>query len=208
MQGAPKEFYGFDISLAEYICTSLRFQCEYIPMDFSAFIPAVESGAVDIAIGAITITLEQSKVVRFSIPYLVSEGQFIGSKKVKDFDQTKLNNKKIGVMKGNIYARELRMMGFDNLRIVEYKLYDDLIEAIDLGIIDIALIDAPTARYWKNNSAGNIQILGHPFQVGFGLGIITNMTNGHLIQDINAALLDYQNSNLFKENYDIYLNNF
>lgn len=210
MQSAPEEFYGFDISLMGYLCKALERQCEYVVMDFNTLIPAIESGEADLAISGITITPERAKLVRFSIPYMISEGQFIGhpNESTRIFNQEDLTNKKIGVIQTGVYERELLDMHIKNMRLVEFKQHDDLLEALNLGIIDIALVNAPTAIYWQNNSAGKMKILGKPFSVGFGLGLITNLANDHLMQDINYHLMRYENSPYFKHNFDMYLKSF
>ncbi|MFZ4076818.1 MAG: transporter substrate-binding domain-containing protein [Legionellaceae bacterium] len=210
MQSAPDQFYGFDISLMAYLCNALERDCEYVVMDFNALIPAIESGEADLAISGITITPERAKLVRFSIPYMISEGQFIGRPNASNrvFNEEDLTNKKIGVIQTGVYERELLNMNIKNMRLVEFKQHDDLLEALNLGIIDIALVNAPTALYWQNNSAGKMKILGKPFNVGFGLGLITNLANDHLMQDINYQLMRYENSPYFKQNFDMYLNNF
>ena len=208
MRAAKNEYYGFDISLTQYICQMLQRRCEYVAMEFSEFIPAIELNQVDIAISAIAINLEQSKIVRFSIPYMISETQFITTNEQSNMKTDNLNNMTVGVMANTIYKRELEKLAFNKLRVVEFKHYEGLLSALRDNTINIGLVRAPTAHYWKNLTSGKIQTVGSPINMGYGLGIMANINNQNLIGLINFAILKYQNSAQFKKNYNIYLNNF
>ncbi len=208
MHATKKEYFGFDIALAEYICKMLERQCVYIPMNFDALIPAIEENKADIAISAITINLEQSKIVRFSIPYMISQVEYVVTRENTTLNPAHLDNTTIGIMQGTIFGREINSMAFTNTRIIEYKRFEDILSALKDKIIDAALLRAPSAHYWKNISSGKLQTIGSPFSVGYGLGIIANIENKHLIDQINLAILHYQNSSEFKKNYTIYLEGF
>jgi ABC-type amino acid transport substrate-binding protein len=72
----PMEFYdelkkpaGADVELANALGKALGVEVEFVNMDFDGLIPAVQSGQVDVAISAMTITRERSAQVDF-VPYL------------------------------------------------------------------------------------------------------------------------------------------
>jgi polar amino acid transport system substrate-binding protein len=60
---------GFDIELAQYVAQKLGRKLEIVNMDFSAMIPALISGKVDMIAACITVTQERSQRVLFSAPY-------------------------------------------------------------------------------------------------------------------------------------------
>lgn len=72
----PMEFYdelkkpsGADVELANALGKALGVEVELVNMDFDGLIPAVQSGQVDVAISAMTITREREAQVDF-VPYL------------------------------------------------------------------------------------------------------------------------------------------
>ncbi|ARG98836.1 transporter substrate-binding domain-containing protein [Legionella micdadei] len=210
MQSGNKQLYGFDISMMTSICKILKRSCQFQAMRFQDLIPAVESKKVDVAVGSIIITPERSTHVNFSLPYLISHSRFLGPKNLagQPFSFQMLNNKTIGVEKGSIFTDEISDMGVRNPSIISYSRNVDVVDALNNGDVDIALMDDPTAKYWEIESSGSLIALGQPFVYGFGIGIAVNREQITLLEQINKALIQYQNSNDFKQNYDRYLKQF
>jgi ABC-type amino acid transport substrate-binding protein len=210
MQGNYQQFYGFDISMMQFVCQDMQRQCIYVPMSLNDIYPAIQNHVVDLAVSSIVITPERSKFVQFSMPYMISQGQFIGSKQLAKhtFDLNLLSNKKIGVVQGSAYAAKIGSMGIDNLRAIQFNSGDELIAALKTGTIDVGLLDTHIVHYWQNNSGSTLQALGDPFTIGFGLGVVANRDNSVLIQNVNFAILRYQDSPNFKLNYNQYLDSF
>lgn len=63
------EYEGFDIDLWNEIMKDLGMEYDLQPMDFNGLIPALQSGSIDAAIAAMTISEERREKVDFSIPY-------------------------------------------------------------------------------------------------------------------------------------------
>ena len=208
MQG-KKQLYGFDVALMDYICATIKRDCQYQLMSFSELLPAVVNKATEIAIGSITITPERAEQVSFSLPYLISQSRFIGLKKLaKDpLSLAVLKNSKIGIKTGSIFGQQLQIMGVANPTIVSYKMDEDLIQALITGSIDLALIDEPAALYWQNNSSEQLEVLGKPYPYG-SLGIAVNPADPALLQAINQSILQYQNNGQFTKNYKMYIEYF
>ncbi len=82
MQGANNQFYGYDISMMEYICQTLLRRCQFIPIRFDKILDAVNTKTIDVATSSIGITAERAAIVNFSLPYLLSQARFIGPKKL------------------------------------------------------------------------------------------------------------------------------
>ena len=60
---------GFDIELVEALAGAMGKKVEWIDIDFKGLIPALQAGRADIAVSAIYITPERSRVVDFTDPY-------------------------------------------------------------------------------------------------------------------------------------------
>ncbi|MDD4169455.1 MAG: ABC transporter substrate-binding protein/permease [Desulfotomaculaceae bacterium] len=67
------EVSGFDIELAERIGQAIGKKAVIENMSFSALIPALESGKIDLAISCFNVTEERKQKVDFSVPYHTSE---------------------------------------------------------------------------------------------------------------------------------------
>lgn len=207
MEGADNQLFGFDISMMLSLCKILGRPCHFESLPFKDLINAVISGEVDVAVSSIFISPARSKVVNFSIPYLLSYSRILGPKKYanKPFSVSMLAGAKIGVLEGTLYQEALTDMGVKKPVIVSYREVNDLIQALSNGDVDFALLDNPTVLYWQSQSSGSLVALGNRQPFGFGLGIVINKNNLALLKNINAALLQYQSSNEFKVDYDKYL---
>ncbi len=208
MQTNTQQFYGFDIEVIEYVCKKLERRCEYIPMTFNQLIPALVEGKADVAIGGIIMTLPRSRLVHFSTPYMVSKVQFIGNEKAgisPPFDLKQLSKKRIGVLVGGGFAHLIRNLDIDKPKLVSFREDSEIIHALHTNRISLALLTTPKAHYWKSNSADSFQNIGNPFPVGFGFAVAINPNKATLVKDVDLALLDYQDSDDYKINYNLYM---
>lgn len=210
MRGAHDQVFGFDIDMMEHLCKILGRTCQYNLMPFQNIIGAVENKSSDIGIGCITITLERAKTVTFSIPYLLSYAQYIGTKEYTDkkFDTSYLNNKKVGIEAGSIFKDIINNLEIPNVKIIEYNRLSSIIAALQNKNIDFALMDSITAIYWQNQSNKQLVALGKPFLYGFGFGIAVNKNEPQLLEQINTAILEYQNNGSFQKAYNEYIAQF
>lgn len=199
-------YYGFDIVMMNNICDILKRKCQYIKLPFTQVITAVASGDANVAVSALTISLERAKLVNFSTPYLISECLFIGPIQYKN---TKINHdflqqKQIGIKKGSIFYQELLALGVNADNISGYNTETELIDALNKNAIDLALMDNYVAKYWEAASQGAFVTLGKPYPFG-SLGIAVDPRDIKLLSDINRALSQFLQSQEYKNTYQTYL---
>lgn len=207
MQGSKNEIYGFDIDMMNALCKIMQYTCRYHVMRFDELLEAVATKKIDLAVSSITITPERAKIVSFSLPYLPSYSRFVTSAKTKEvpFSLEFLQGKKIGLETGTIFSQQLDTMGVKNPQLKYYTTVSDQLTGLNKGEVDIILLDNPTAIYWASNSSDTFKLAGPAYMYGYGLGIAINLNDGALLAELNQALLSYQNSNEYKQNYDRYL---
>ncbi len=207
--GANNQFFGFDIVLMQHICKAIKYSCKFVPMPFNELLKAAETGQVDLAVSSIIITPEREKRVQFSFPYQVSKTRFLAVSQhhSKTFSIQSLANKKIGVP-DEVFAKQLSTLGISDKQIVVFDRDDTLVQGLDQGKIDFALLDNPSAMYWQEESSGHLEAVGKPMTYGRGLGIAISPSNVDLLQSINKALLEYQNSDDYIDAYKKYLSHF
>lgn len=209
MQGANNEKYGFDVDMMISLCKIMHRDCKFHTMQFNQLIPAILDKKVDLAVSFITITPKRSELVKFSIPYLLSYSRFLSKHSTKEikvpFSLKSLDNQKIGVVKGTIFAEQIHKMKITNPIIKNYQALEPLLEALSKKEVDFILVDNPTAIYWEANSSGKLSVVGAPYMYGYGVGIAVNPQDKNLLASINKALIDYNSSDDFKNNYDKYI---
>ncbi|STX38698.1 putative amino acid ABC transporter, periplasmic binding protein [Legionella feeleii] len=209
MQIGNNQFYGFDIAMMEDVCRRINYTCQFIATPNNRLIERVRNRQADLAVSSIIITVKRLQQVNFSLPYLVSQARFLGPAKLaaQPFDIDLLDNKKIGIT-DNAFLSLIKMMGVKKPKVILFEHDNLMIQALRSGAIDIAFVDNPTAHYWHMNSSGSLRAMGEPITFGAGIGIAVNRNNFKLLSIINPALLDYQNSEAFKEDYHKYLLHF
>ena len=67
-----KDYVGFDMDLVKAVGKQMGYEVQVQNVAFDGLIPALESGNIDLAISAMTITKERSEKVTFSSPYYKS----------------------------------------------------------------------------------------------------------------------------------------
>ena len=208
IQGSDKNIYGFDVDMMNSLCKILQRSCQFHVMRFEQLLPAVANRTIDAALSSITITADRSKIVSFSLPYLLSYSRFLTKntkEAIQPFSLVLLNGKTIGIETGTIFGEQIKSMGIKNPTNKKYPRTEELLEGLSSGELDYILLDNPTALYWEANSTGTLATVGPAFMYGYGIGIATNP---NLVTPLNKALLQYQTSPNFKENYTRYLTQF
>lgn len=77
--GAGGKLEGFEIDLANDLCTRMKMQCEIVAQDWDGMIPALNAKKFDAIMDAMTITEERRKTIDFSDRYADSPNGFLVS---------------------------------------------------------------------------------------------------------------------------------
>jgi polar amino acid transport system substrate-binding protein len=207
IQGADHEIYGYDIDMMNSLCKIMNRTCQFHIMPFDKLLTAVAAKKIDAAVSSITITLDRLKLVDFSMPYLLSYSRFLTNHRdtKQPFNLNLLNSQRIGIETGTIFSDQIKGMGIINPTIKQYETMELLVEALGRNEVDYILLDNPTAIYWEANASGEFNVVGPTFLYGNGFGIAISKENRALLKDINNALVQYENSDEYKINYNKYL---
>lgn len=210
MQAGNNQFFGFDISMMEYVCQKIQRSCHYRSLPFTELLNAIQTKQADLGIGAITITLERAKRISFSDPYLPSQSSFIALATTPDNIAVgnNLANQKIGVAEGTVFIEQLASLGISADHVVKYANTEAILADLQAGNVTLALIDTPTANYWQAQSSSALKIVGKPMSFGYGFGIAVNPAQLALLAEINHALLLYHADRAFENDYQKYLASF
>ena len=166
---------GIDAELAYRISIALNRPVEFMDMKFSALIPALQAGKVDLIVTGMSATDERRLSVNFTQSYFANSqvftvrnsdgGKGLGMSALKD-----ISDKRIGVLSGSIYEKYIKD-NFPDAKILLYDSTSDMILALKSLKIDATLFDMFSANLvLKNNSDLAIitkDALDSPLGVGF-----------------------------------------
>lgn len=165
------ELQGFDVEMAKEVAKRLGLETEFVTQEFSALLPAVANGQLDMAAASISDTEERQKTVDFSDHYfigyisvLAAEGSGITD------DASSLDGKRLGIVQGTIqdsYAQE----NFTGAELVRFPDNNSAVAALGSGTIDAHFLDFPVAEEYAAASNGSqniaINVAVPEFPVGF-----------------------------------------
>jgi len=138
------ELVGFDVQRAYNLAALLDCRrIDFIPVDRQYFPPELESGSVDIVVGAVQLTPDLYEQVDFTSVYLALRAALVALdaqagdyRTLKDIE--KLKGRRLAVETGSYYARLLRA-GAPNYTIVEL---DDPLDFFKSDVADLLFTTA------------------------------------------------------------------
>ncbi|BDG36703.1 transporter substrate-binding domain-containing protein [Saccharococcus caldoxylosilyticus] len=154
------DIIGFDVDLAKMIAKELGYEIQIVDMDFTGLIPALQSGKVDFVLAGMTPTEKRKKSVDFSDVYYVARNMIVskkgsGIKTVED-----LKGKTVGVQTGSIQEGEANKIAKTvDMKIESRNRIPELIQEIQAGRFDAAIIEDTVAKGYLKNSNGKLE--GH-----------------------------------------------
>lgn len=199
---ASGQVVGFDIDLITAMSKVGNFEVTYIDSSFDALLTGVESGKLDAALSAITVTEERAARVRFSDVYFragqapvsyFNPGQGLAIRQdestiVGAADLT--TGVKVGVKANTTGAQFVTTQ--TQAEAVVYPEAEEALAALRNGDVDAVVVDIPViVRYINNNPNAGIRITGGPL-TDEQYAIAVNPAHSELLARFNAALAQLQ----------------
>ncbi|WP_172458244.1 transporter substrate-binding domain-containing protein [Legionella quinlivanii] len=202
---------GFDIELMQSLCQGLKEQCQMIPMDFNKLYTSLDKGQIDLAIGGIAISPLRKNDYIFSLPYMLSKGQFLVLQGSGINSMEDLKGAAVGVIKGDpkggVFYNYLESNFGDFFQIQTFDDIEDIITALGNKTIKAAFLHHSTAVYWEQNGGNQFQTFGNIIPIGEGYAIMALPANAALIQRINVLLQGMEKDNAYLNLYKTYFGN-
>ncbi len=162
----PFEFYkgsdivGYDIDVAKAIAVEIGIKLAVRDMDFSALVPALQSGRVDMVLASMTPTPERRQVIDFSKPYLTLPLVVITRDDVSIKSVADLASKKIGVQLGSTHEQFAKDLASKDKSISVHSLNKlaELIQELKIGRVDAVVMETKTAKSFQKMNE-NLQLV-------------------------------------------------
>jgi len=192
------QFSGFDVDIARAIARELGVQVELINASFDGVFPALQNGAFDVVISAVTITPERSATMLFSDPYIAAGQQVVvrGDSTITGPDD--LAGRKVGVQINTTaqFAMEKR----PGVELVKYNTIDLALLDLQNARVDAVASDGPVLRYMVRMSFPGLKTVGAEY-TDEQFGVVLARTSDDLRRAVNAALWKLQDSGEYTKIY-------
>ena len=183
---------GFDIALARELGARLGLQIEFVDMPFETLLSAVQTGQVDSAIAAISVTEERQASVDFSSVYY-SDKTSVLSRQGSGISITapnQLATYRVGVQRGTTYEQWVKQSLIDTGLMPGDKLFayqepEHAVNDLKAGYVDVVVMGALPADEFI--SAGGVELSGESLNPQ-SLAIAMAKGSPTLLARVNEAL--------------------
>ncbi|CAK2049796.1 ABC transporter substrate-binding protein [Vibrio crassostreae] len=206
---------GFDVDMANALCTEMQVKCKIVAQDWDGIIPSLLARKYDAIIAAMSITEERKKKIDFTGKYALIPNKFIAKKGAGlNFDD--LSGQKIAVQRATTHDKYLTDNYGDTVEIVRYGSFDEAYLDLANGRVAAVLGDASALEEGVLNKAGGEEYefvgpsLTDPKWFGEGFGIALRKQDKDLTKQLDAAILSLREKGIYQDiaakyfNYDVY----
>jgi polar amino acid transport system substrate-binding protein len=187
---------GAMVDLAQAIGAEAGLATEFEVVAFSALIPSLTTGKIDLISAGMLATDKRREVVDFSAPvYTYGEAMFVPADEPANYTLDDLKGATIGAQVGTTFADALNARGTFG----EVKLYDsiaDIMRDVKLGRIKAGFGDKPIVAYQiaQNPKIGLRLVDGYePLKAG-DVALAVSKENPALLEKVNAAIAKLKES--------------
>lgn len=198
---ATNKIDGVMVDIIDAVGEAVGFEADVQATQWSALIPSLTSGKIDIIAAAMYATEDRAKVVAFSEPvYTYGEGLFVGKDDTGTYHNwDDLTGKVIGAQVGTSYYDRLN----DSGKFAEVKVYDtiaDIMRDVSLGRIDAGIADWPIVAYQLSKGASDVRVMPeYESQMVGDVSIAVRQEDTELLERINTGLAEIKASGRLDE---------
>ena len=156
--GTDGSLSGLEPDLARAMCERMGADCEITAMDFSALLPSLIAGKLDMIVSQLTPLPERLEATEFTIPVIMNPEGFVVPKGwSKGYDNAAMSGMRLGVYKGSSHAKYVETQVPDATP-VYFENNDQMLLDLQAGRIDgvfggkinwaTLLIDTPEGKDW------------------------------------------------------------
>ncbi|OTP79934.1 transporter substrate-binding domain-containing protein [Caballeronia sordidicola] len=208
---------GFDVDLADEICRRIAMHCEWVEMEFSGMIPALQARKIDAIISSMAITEKRMQQIAFSTKLFQFKSRLIAkSGAPMTVSPDGLRGKRIGVQSGTqfeTYAQKNWQPG--GAEVVAYQSQEGVFNDLTSGRLDAALLGSVEAEhgFLKTSRGQGFGFVGGPLEMGdHGTGIGMRKDDAVLKTKIDQAITSMRADGTYQKisrkyfDFDVYGN--
>lgn len=182
------EYTGFDVEILKEAASRMDLTPEFVAQDFSAILPAVANGQVDVGVASISATAARKETVNFTDIYFIGYLGIVTTTAtgISD-DAASLAGKRLGLVQGTIqddYAQE----NFPDAEIVRFPDNNSAISALTAGTVDAHFLDLPPAQDYVAASDGALRVAMEIPVPDFPVGMAVKKGNDALLEGLNEQI--------------------
>ncbi|TDX33290.1 ABC transporter substrate-binding protein [Rhodovulum visakhapatnamense] len=198
---ATQQPTGAMVDLAQAIAEEMNANAAFEITQFSALIPALTTGKIDVISAGMYATDKRREVVDFSTPvYSYGDALFVAAGDGTAYQLDDLKGEVIGAQIGTTFADKLQALGIFK----EVKLYDSLVDImrdVKLGRIKAGVGDEPIIAYQVSQNPGlGVHLVEGYTPMGKGdVALAVSKDNPDLLKAVDAAIAGMQASGKLDE---------
>ncbi|MGA7811572.1 transporter substrate-binding domain-containing protein [Caballeronia sp.] len=184
---------GFDVDLADEICRRIAMHCEWVEMEFSGVIPALQARKIDAIVSSMAITEKRMQQIAFSTKLFQFKSRLIARTGTPlTVSAEGLRGKRIGVQSGTqfeTYVQKNWQPG--GVEVVAYQSQEGVFDDLIAGRLDAALLGSVEADngFLKTPKGKGFGFIGGPLEMGdHGTGIGLRKEDVALKEKIDRAI--------------------
>ncbi|OXI21454.1 transporter substrate-binding domain-containing protein [Burkholderia sp. AU15512] len=184
---------GFDVDLGNEICRRAQLRCQWVELEFSGMIPALQARKIDAILSSMAITEKREKQILFSSKLFRFKSRLV-ARPGSGVDSTtaSLAGKHVGVQSGTQFESwALAHWAPAGVSVMPYKSQDDVFADLVNGRLDAALLGTVEADYGflRTPKGKGFAFVGAPLDLGDrGVGIGMRQSDTALKASIDGAI--------------------
>lgn len=207
---------GFDIDIANALCTEMAVECEMVKTDWDGIIPALLERKCDAIVASMSITPERSQVIDFTHKYYNTPARLIAPEGTDLVDSPEgMAGKRIGVQRGSVHHGYVEA-AYPDADLVLYGTQDEANLDLLAGRVDAVMADSVVLDlgFLQTPDGEDFAFFGEPHldpkYHGDGVGIGIRKGEDELREDLNGAIAAIRDSGKYDElaseyfEFDIY----
>jgi lysine/arginine/ornithine transport system substrate-binding protein len=206
---------GFDVDLGDEICRRIAMHCQWVEMEFSGMIPALQARKIDAIMSSMAITDKRMKQIAFSTKLFQFRSRLIAKSGAPlSASADGLRGKRVGVQSGSqfeTYAmKNWQPAGVD---VVPYQSQEGVFDDLRTGRLDAALLGAVEAEhgFLKTPRGQGFAFVGQPLSMGdHGVGMGLRQDDAALKTKVDRAIADMRADGTYQKiarkyfDFDVY----
>jgi arginine/ornithine transport system substrate-binding protein len=208
--GPDGKLSGFDVDIAQALCTQMGVECQLVQQAWDGMIPGLNARKFDAVLSSMSITDERRKSVNFTNRYYSTPARLVArAGSTLDGSPAKMKGKRVGVQRSTSHDRYASEQ-FAGAEVVRYTGQDEVFLDLAAGRLDATLCDSVAADvgFLKRPAGKGFAFTGPLFTddkyFGYGAGIALRKADVELQQRLNAAITALRANGRYKAIQDKY----